>query len=251
MKTRRVGKNPGGRIELGAAILAASRVVDTKLVQPRLDAFAKVQASYVGAHDDLAAVEADLQDAQVRLALRAAEQQEVIEVVARAAVTDGQPRGNPFAAFGLEAPYAIKQLSPAEAAKTLQQLVATVQRKTTSKGTLKAAQTAEAAAQAVEKALATVEKLQTAVVTARRLRDDLAEAWETKLAALKRGARAAADDGAPGLYAALTGHVSRSSKKPPKPAPAPAPAPAAAPAPALAAAPAPAPAAAPAGASAS
>ncbi len=78
-----------------------------------------------------------------------------------------------------------------------------------------------------------MDKLQASVRDARRTRDAVAQGWESALAALKRGARAAADDGAPQLYATLFAPAGRSASKSSKPAPvAPPPAPAAEPAPA-------------------
>ena len=66
-----------------------------------------------------------------------------------------------------------------------------------------AAQAADKAAIVVEETLAPVAKLQDSVRHARRMRDALGQGWESALAALRRGAHAAADEGAPDLYAAL------------------------------------------------
>ena len=74
-----------------------------------------------------------------------------------------------------------------------------------SKATLQAAQALEKAAGAVEQALIPLEKFQAVVRDTRHTRDAVAQSWESTLAALKRGARAAADDGAPQLYATLFG----------------------------------------------
>ena len=56
---------------------------------------------------------------------------------------------------------------------------------------------------AVEEALAPIAKLEKTVADARRTRDAIAKVWESALAALRRGARSAADDGAPDLYPTL------------------------------------------------
>ena len=215
------------RLETGAAILAAAKVVDTDLVKPRLAAFASVQRSYTEAQRQVDAAEALLKEGQIRLARRDAEQDEAVEGLARALVSSGQPRANPFAAFGAAAPSGVKQLIPAVEAKAIRQLVAAVQRhKPLNKATSQAAQAAEQAARQVEAAQLAVDKREEALSHARHARDDVGETWETALAALKRGARAAADDGAPGLYTALLGGQRRSTRKTSKPSPAPAPTPA-------------------------
>jgi hypothetical protein len=84
------------------------------------------------------------------------------------------------------------------------QLVAAILRsKGVSTETNQAAQAADKAACAVEEALAPIAKLEKTVADARRTRDAIAKVWESALAALRRGARAAADDGAPDLYPTL------------------------------------------------
>ena len=79
-----------------------------------------------------------------------------------------------------------------------------------------------------------MEKLQTAVRDARHTREAVAQTWANALAGLKRGARAAVDEGAPLLYATLFDRPHRpngkSAKSAPPPTPEPAPQPAATPA---------------------
>jgi len=55
----------------------------------------------------------------------------------------------------------------------------------------------------------TLVKLQASLHTARQARETAGKPWDTALAALKRGARAAADDDAPGLYRALSAATER------------------------------------------
>ncbi len=77
---------------------------------------------------------------------------------------------------------------------------------------------AEKAAKAVTTALAAVAPALKATDGARSRRDALVQPWETAFAALKRGARAAEDDGAKGLFAALfesTATVRKPTKKKP------------------------------------
>ncbi len=66
-----------------------------------------------------------------------------------------------------------------------------------------AAAAAGKAARAVEQAAAPIEGLEAVVRDARRLRDAVAHQWELALEALKRGARAAADEGVPEMYDTL------------------------------------------------
>jgi len=66
----------------------------------------------------------------------------------------------------------------------------------------------------METDLAAFDRLEAAVRAARAARETTMENWDAALAARKRGAHAAIDDGAPGLYRALFGHPSRAKKKP-------------------------------------
>jgi len=211
----------GGRLQVGAAIFAAAKAVDTRLVKARLAAFEAAHHSYADAQQKVDAVEAQLRTAQAKLGQLDAAQGEAVEALVRSLVFDGESRTNPFAAFGALAPSKLMSLPVADKAKAVHQLVAAVQRnKSASKATLQAAQAAEKAASALEQALIPVEKFQTIVREMRRTRDAVAQGWESSLAALKRGARAAADDGAPQLYATLFGRPNHRSNKNAKPAPA-------------------------------
>ena len=64
-----------------------------------------------------------------------------------------------------------------------------------------------------------IDDLRTAAHNAHATRDAVAHKWEAALAALKRGARAAADDGAPTLYATLFERPGRTNGKNHKAAP--------------------------------
>jgi hypothetical protein len=206
--------SPGTRLQLGASILAAARAVDTRVVKDRLRRFEQAHRSYVGAQRKVDAAESQMRAAQAGLAELDAAQDDAVETLARALVADGQPRGNPFGAFDVPAPGTLMRLSFPEEAVAVHQLVAAVLRsKGTSEVTTQAAQAADKAARAVEQALAPVSKLQDNVRDARRTRDAVGQAWESALAALRRGARAAADEGAPDLYATLFPPVTRTTTK--------------------------------------
>jgi hypothetical protein len=201
-------------------ILAASEVVDVTLIATRLNAFATVHRAYTEAQRLVETAETQLRAGQTKVAERDADQDEALEKLAVALVNDGQPRTNPFAAFGAESPSIIKQLNVAEEAKAIHKLVDAVQADpTVSKKARRAAQLADEAARQTETELVPIDKLQASLRTARDARETAGTAWDTELAALKRRARSAADEGAPALYKALFGSLSRPKKKPDTPTP--------------------------------
>jgi hypothetical protein len=229
MGTIKVAATPGSRLEAGASILAAARTTDTRLVKDRLVAFERAQRAYNDAQRKVDAVEVELTAAQRGLSACDAAQDAAVEVLARALVGDGQPRSKPFAAFGPLSPAAILRLPVADQAKALTALVAAVQcNKTVSKSALQIARDVEKAARAVEQALVPIDKLTATLREARRTRDASGANWDTGFGTLKRGARAAADDGAPQLYSILFERPTRGNgkngKRQPTPAPTPAPA---------------------------
>ena len=73
----------------------------------------------------------------------------------------------------------------------------------------------------MERELVPMDKLQARLHTARAARELAAQKWDTTLAALKLDARAAASDGAPGLYRALFGNSRPKAKAPVTPEPTP------------------------------
>lgn len=206
--------SPGLRLQLGGSVLSAARAVDTRLVKDRLGRFARMHRTYVGAQEKVDTAESKLRAAQARLAECDTVLDEAVETLAGVLCADGAPRGNPFDAFGAPSPGTLMRLPFAEEAEGVHQLVAAVERsKGASKATLQAAQAAEKAAKAVEEALVPIAKLQDNVRDARRARDAVGQGWESALASLKRGARAAADEGAPDLYPTLFPPVVRAVTK--------------------------------------
>jgi multidrug resistance efflux pump len=205
--------------------LAAARTIDTRPIRARLARFERAHRAYTQAQERVDAAEAQLHSGQARLAERDVERDQAIEVLARALVSEGQPRVNPFAAFGAFAPKKLGHLPAADQVKAVHALVAAVQRQNgLGKPTLQAAQVLDKAASAVEQAWAALVKLQASVRDARSMRDAVLQTWTKTLATLKRDARSATDEGAPLLYATLFDHGSRPNGKRIKPAPAPAPA---------------------------
>ena len=197
MSTITVGKSTTRQLNAGAAILAAARTADTRLIKDRLAAFERAQHGYVQAHAKMQQAEAEVEKAQAQFRT---EEQGLVDTLARALVADGQPLRDPFAAFANLPTGALMRLAPAEAAKALPELVAAIRRsKTVGKGTLQAVQSVEKVTRGLEPALVRLEMLRTAARDTRATREAVAQAWELALGAVKRGARAAADDGAPNL----------------------------------------------------
>jgi len=222
MATIDVGNSVSSQLNAGASILAAARTIDTRLVKARLAAFERAQRSYSAAHDKVGAAEAALNAATTQLGELNADQGEAVDALARALIAEGAPRTNPFHAFGPLPPGKLIAQRNGDGVKAVHQLVTAVQRaKGISKPTLQAAQAVERAARAVEQQLAQIEKLHDTAREARHTRDAMAQAWATELAAFKRGARAAGDEGAPHLYAALFDRPARTNGKSAKPAPEP------------------------------
>lgn len=218
MATISANGGPKAQLEAGASILDAASTVDTRLIKPRLAAFQTAQGVYREAHRAVLDAEGQLTAANAALKGCEAAQDAAIEGLAGALGADGQRRTNPFAAFGAPAPSKLKSLAAADKAGAMQALVAAVQRdKNRSKLTLQAAHKAENAARAAEQAVAQVRKAEAAGREARHARSDAAKAWETALAGLKRGARAAIDEGAPHLYATLFECAATSASRKAKP----------------------------------
>jgi len=214
MKALRTGLYPAGRLQNGAKILAAGQTVDVSVVQKRFDIFATAQMSYTGEHGTVQAAEGLLHDRQTILDQQNLKQDEAVERVAKRLVADGHPRVNPFAAYGVEAPSTMVKLSYGDKAKASHRLVGRMQADSTlSQATHRAMQAGEAAARQMEVDLMPFDKLQAGVRTAREAREAAGTVWDNALRALKRAVRAAADEGAPGLYSALFGYPVPSRKK--------------------------------------
>jgi hypothetical protein len=195
---------PGPRVEIGNAVLEAARGLDTQVIKARLAAFEKAHKAYAAAHAQGERAQEALRARQSEVGERDVDQDEAVMNLANALVGEGLPRKNPFKPLGFVAPSRLVDLGYAEEAKKVRRLVAAVlKRKGLSKAGAQAARAAEKAALAVDKALAALGPFEQAHKAALARRDGLAQGWETKFAALKRGARWAADEGAPDLFAAL------------------------------------------------
>lgn len=214
METKKDKLGPAVRLQIGLLVLTGALQVDTKLIKGRLNAFAVVDRRYGGAHGRVATLDAQRGEVRAQLVQRDLELAQAVEALACALATDGQPRANPFAAFGAVAPWALKRLPLAQEIRAIEQLVAAVHRsKTASQASRDATQVVQQAARAVKTGLAQAKVLEARLHKARHRRDAIGARWDTELAALKRRTRSAADDGGTALHAALFGRLVLSKRK--------------------------------------
>ncbi|MBI4615363.1 MAG: hypothetical protein HY720_17230 [Planctomycetes bacterium] len=215
MAVIQAGKHPASRIEVGDEILERAKDVVTAPVKGRLAKFAGSHRAYSAAEKKVERADGALRKQQEKVAERDGDQDEAVMALASALAGDGLPRANPFRPFKFEAPSVIVKMAYAKEAKRVLQLAGAVKKmKGASKKSTAAAKTAEKAARLVQAALrpiASLEKKKTQAITRR---DALGQPWETALGSLKRGARAAEDDGAVGLFAALFETQKRPARKP-------------------------------------
>ena len=179
------GLYPDRRLETGAAILAATEVNDVKPIRRRVEAFAATNCAYAATQKELESALAQLEDQQSAVAERNSALDAAAEALAAALAVEGQPRSNPFQAYGGAAPFAVKKLKSGQKAKAIHALVASVQGQSKlSVATRRAAEDAEAAARALEKELAPLYTFQAGLKLARAQRTAAATAWDSMLAAL-------------------------------------------------------------------
>jgi len=207
---------PALRLRIGASMLSAAGAVDTRPVKKRLVRFQREHRRYFAAQRKVIAIERRLRTARERLSRLDAAQDEAVETLARALVADGHRRRNPFAAFGAPSPSRVARLPFADEVDVVHRLVAAVRRGgALGERTSEAARAADDAARAVGQAVIRVNEIEAQVRAARRTRDAVGRAWHSAYAGLKRGARAAADDGAPEIHAILFPAASRARSKRP------------------------------------
>ncbi len=194
-----------GRADAGDAVLEAAKTTDAKPVAAKLRSFGQAHAAFGKASGAVEAAEAKLRAAQAKVAEADVTQDECVEALATALVGDGQPRTQPFKGLCPQSPSRVKDLGYAAEAAVVRALVAKLRsrKRKPSPEVARACADAERAAKAVDAALAPVAKLEKVVAAARTQRDAFALPWEKAFSALKRAARAAADDGATGLYDTL------------------------------------------------
>ncbi|MFT3768542.1 MAG: hypothetical protein QM820_24105 [Minicystis sp.] len=204
MATLQSGNSPGQRLERGDSVLAAAASVSIKPIQKRFGAFKKIHAAYGAADRKVKGANDAVTVQQQKVAEADVDQDAAVQDLAGGLAGDGLPRVNPFQAFGAPPPAALCKMgygSEAEAVLALEKAV--LKRKGLSAGSRTKAKKAGAAAKKVLAAIKPIANLEKARTNARSAREALEQGWETEFAALKRAARAAEDDGAKGLFAAL------------------------------------------------
>lgn len=197
-------KNPGALRETGDALLQAASAIDAKPLKARLAAFAAAHRAFVAAHLAVMKAEERHGEAVAVVAERDLDQDDAVDALASALAGDGFRRQNPFAELEAASPSKVKALGYGAEAVVVRKLAARVKSADKASKRSKALAAAlDRAGAAVLAALTPVAKLESERALAIARRDPLALAWRTAFSALKRGAKAAEDDGARGLTAAL------------------------------------------------
>ncbi|MCC7540915.1 MAG: hypothetical protein IT379_32150 [Deltaproteobacteria bacterium] len=208
------GRSHGGRLEEGRRLLAAAALVDTRSVAARLAKFKRAHQQYESLTGKVDKAERPYATQIAAIGEADAAQDVAVEALARALVGDGGARTNPFKAFGAPSPSELAAKGYAAEAKDALKLVKAVRgKKDASKATTAAAGALEKAAKSVQSAMVGVDKHKKPLAAARAARDAAALAWETTYAALRRGAKAAEDDGAKGLATRLFGGAAKPAKR--------------------------------------
>lgn len=206
---------PARRLRLGADVLSAARVVETHPVNERLARFETAHRRYVATQDDVTTGEQRLRVARIGFRTARGDLDRAVDDLARALIADGAPRLNPFAGFGAPSPGQLSRLAVEKATKSVDRLVAVLRRaRSITQQTSTAIAAAERATRAIEKAVRDIERVEDELRIARTLRDAHGHAWHSAFTALRHGARAAADEGAPRLYAMLFAPPRRSKRRP-------------------------------------
>lgn len=207
MATIQTNKGPSSRMAGGEHVLEAASSLDSnekKAIAVRLTAFSKVHGQYAAAHAAVEKADQAVRAQQAKVAELDVTQDECVDALATDAVADGMPRLAPFKALKFKSPSVIKAMGNVDEAKEALSLAAAVmKRKSKMPASQKAANALAKAAKAVLAAAKPIEGLIKKRKAAMSRRDALEQGWEKALAAMKRTARAAADDGHVGLYSAL------------------------------------------------
>jgi hypothetical protein len=201
--TIQAGKSPGQRVAAGALVLDRAKTNDVTAVKKRLSAFAGVQREYVSAHEASRKAGEALMKQERVLGEGDAAQDVTVEVLASALVGDGAKRTKPFAACGGPSVSDLQSMPVRKEAELLKKLAARASKGTSDAKVKKAAAAAITAADAVLKASVPLAALTKARDQAQNQRDGIGPRWEKAFAVLKRGVKAAEDEGAAGLFEAL------------------------------------------------
>jgi hypothetical protein len=206
--TLQSNNSPSSRVEVGNHLLSAAAALGarTKPIAVRLTTFRKTHATYAKADGAVKRADEKVRAQQAKVGEADVLQDEGVDTLASTLVGEGLPRLSPFKPFGFGPPGAIKKMGyGAEAEEVLRLADAVHKRKPALVKSKQAATALAAAAKQVQATIVPLDKLLATRSAAISKRDALEQAWETAFASLKRGARAAEDDGAAGLFDALFG----------------------------------------------
>lgn len=224
MGVLQAGSSPGMRVKSGNAVIDRAASVDTRPIKKRFDALRAAQRDYSKAHDVAGKAVTALTAHERKIGELDDAQDAAVEAWVVARITAGEPRTKPLASLGGPSPSELIKMNASAEAKLIKKLAG----KDLKHADARVKKAAAAAIAAAEKVLA-ADGPRTTLVRARdaaiAARDAIGPSWEKAFAALKRGARAAEDDGATGLMKALFDAPSRPKKAkaadPAAPAPAP------------------------------
>lgn len=214
MATLQSGKSPGRRVKVGDWLIDSERGVDTKPVKARFSVFKRIHLDYGKANDAVVKASEALTKAERNLGELDVDQDGTLDALGLAHMNLGASRQNPLAEYKLGTISDIKELAYEKEAKLLLKMSAKA-KKHPNAAVKKAGAAMEKAATAVLNGIKPIEGLIKARDGAMRARDAKAPAWEKAFASLKRATRAAEDDGATGLFAALF-EVEKPKSKPAK-----------------------------------
>src|SRR5262245_34251963 len=110
MVARIVGNKQKGRLQTGAAVLAAAKFVDTSLVAARLSKFNAAYDAYVDAQQQVEQLVAALRARRLPRNFHCRALARAVEDLACTLVGDGAPRLNPFKTLRVPSPSAMKRL---------------------------------------------------------------------------------------------------------------------------------------------
>lgn len=194
------------RLQLGATILEAAAVTDTRVVATRFDAFVAIHRRFVESHNTVVEAQAKADTISAQVATAEAAHDAVFDDLLCALVNDHKARHNPVADYGVGSPSRILSKGPADKVAAVAALVSAVLADSdVSPKTREVAEALRSAAQAIALQLDGLAPAEAEYQRLRSTRDALAEEWDEALGALRRGARIAADEGAPNLHAILFG----------------------------------------------
>lgn len=207
MHTVQAPTSAPARIEIGTNILDAATTAPkahAALIKKSLARFSATQKAYVAAQKQVTIASASVHAAEAKVAALDNAQDDAIEALVVALINDKLPRQNPLKGLTSYAASDLKQLRYDTEASECHKLVEAVRKRAgLSKASLAAATKLDAAASAVDKALPALETVKRARTSTETKRDAIGLDWQADFGALKRAAKSAEDNGAPGLFARL------------------------------------------------